>query len=809
MISKSILNNLTNFTITDRSENEASGTQKGSNPTTSLLSNTTACGNDPRSQEDIIIIDDNGNMNHSNKKLKTSRDNATVTSKDCDLTVTTNETTVVQKSKVWQYATRCLNSNFAICLLCSNNKKISTNNGSTSTLRRHLISHHQMHELILPGDKRKRISSSIKDEESQHLHELFIKCIVRDGRTFNDLQKVGMKNVLQQIIPGYEPPTRYSVVRRLKHLYKFHYKKLSDDLALINDISITLDLWSNRQMRSFLVITGHYFSTDNFELKSTILNFSTFNTHHKAVDIRQVLEMRLKELNILNKVIRVTSDGGRNVVRAIHDLHSNIERVWCIAHRLHLCVTNGFGFWKVKKVDNGNNATALQQDNLNIISNDQQNGNKDVENLNNDSDTDELDEFNEVNQDFLTDESDNDESQEQYDSNGEEILSNDSNEEIEDNWTSDIVYSDSNIGYEQELITGVLKKCRALVSMVKRSTIITLYFDTERKKKNFKRNLCNDIKSRWNSTYVMLDSFIVLREVIQTLFYFKHHLKINAKQVKKLSSYELSGDDWNTLTALHYVLKPFYHATRVMSGREYPSIGLAFYLLIHLKSFLQNHEKKENLLVKKFKQLLFKQYVQYFENDYEQMELLKFHSYFDPAGFSALTDSEKRSIEHNVKKMLLDKIVNIPTSTIETSSISTTATTTIDSLNKSNPTEHSKSAMDLFNDSIGEISFEGNQRDKQQKAIIVEELHNYRKHTGHFNLNHKPDATSAIKFWKIYGDALPNLKTLAARMLSTPATSVPSESAFSVSSFLGRKERAALSGDNLSLCVFLKDKISF
>ena len=115
----------------------------------------------------------------------------------------------------------------------------------------------------------------------------------------------------------------------------------------------------------------------------------------------------------------------------------------------------------------------------------------------------------------------------------------------------------------------------------------------------------------------------------------------------------------------------------------------------------------------------------------------------------------------------------------------------------------------MFNDSIGGISWEENRRDRNKKAIIIEELHNYRKYADHFNVNHKPDATSAIKFWKIYGDALPNLRIIAKKMLSTPATSVPSESCFSISSFLGRKERASLTGENLASCIFLKDKINF
>jgi hypothetical protein len=46
----------------------------------------------------------------------------------------------------------------------------------------------------------------------------------------------------------------------------------------------------------------------------------------------------------------------------------------------------------------------------------------------------------------------------------------------------------------------------------------------------------------------------------------------------------------------------------------------------------------------------------------------------------------------------------------------------------------------------------------------------------------------------------------AARFLATPASSVPSESAFSTASYLLRKQRSRLDPLNLSLSVFLKDK---
>jgi hypothetical protein len=149
-------------------------------------------------------IDNEIAESHSNNKNKftAARKKSILTSTENVSSITTEETTMAQSSQVWQYANRCPGTNYSTCCLCPDKKRISTNNGSTSTLRKHLISKHQLHDLALPPAKRKRTVSSITNDKKQHLHGLFIKCIVRDGRTFNDFQKPGMKKVLEELIPG-------------------------------------------------------------------------------------------------------------------------------------------------------------------------------------------------------------------------------------------------------------------------------------------------------------------------------------------------------------------------------------------------------------------------------------------------------------------------------------------------------------------------------------------------------------------------------------------------------------------------------
>lgn len=123
-------------------------------------------------------------------------------------------------------------------------------------------------------------------------------------------------------------------------------------------------------------------------------------------------------------------------------------------------------------------------DNLNNRLNDSEQKVTNIEQIDNNDDIVEPGEHDEIIMNIAGDESnDVDESSKIFDSNDEEqSLFDNSDEEFVDDWTRDVIQSDYDTVRELNMILFVLKKCRGLTSMIKRSTIITLYFDAERKK---------------------------------------------------------------------------------------------------------------------------------------------------------------------------------------------------------------------------------------------------------------------------------------------------------------------------------------
>ena len=134
----------------------------------------------------------------------------------------------------------------------------------------------------------------------------------------------------------------------MKRLNQVHRQKLIDDLAHIDFISLTTDFWCDRSSRSYVCITGHWFS-DDMELKSKVLLFTPFTVRHTSENISLELEKHLNSLNIIDKITTITFDGANNLKAAMKKISGRIRRLHCIAHKIHLIICNSLGLWMKKE----------------------------------------------------------------------------------------------------------------------------------------------------------------------------------------------------------------------------------------------------------------------------------------------------------------------------------------------------------------------------------------------------------------------------------------------------------------------------
>jgi len=115
-------------------------------------------------------------------------------------------------------------------------------------------------------------------------------------------------------------------------------------LEKIKFISLTTDLWKNKKLRYFLTLTAHFFTKD-FKFNSIILSFRKFSKSHTAINITKFIETELMQLNVLEKVVSITTDNEASVAAAGSKIRDEISRVSCMCHNLNLVVKNGLKLW--------------------------------------------------------------------------------------------------------------------------------------------------------------------------------------------------------------------------------------------------------------------------------------------------------------------------------------------------------------------------------------------------------------------------------------------------------------------------------
>lgn len=179
----------------------------------------------------------------------------------------------------------------------------------------------------------------------------------------------------------------------------------------------------------------------------------------------------------------------------------------------------------------------------------------------------------------------------------------------------------------KQKLSKTIQKSRSLIKTLRRSQILTALINNEKPMFKITHRLIADCMSRWNSTFFSLQTLVEHKPILANLFENKRKLPITSKQKEKLTSVELSSDDWIILNNLIEIFKPFYLATNHLSGSTYPTIGLCLFTLRKIKHFLETNDNGEPDILINLKDLVLESFNSYFDENDEQFSLLMV-SYF-------------------------------------------------------------------------------------------------------------------------------------------------------------------------------------
>ena len=139
------------------------------------------------------------------------------------------------------------------------------------------------------------------DARQQELTKFVVNYITRGLLPLSTVDDPDFRALIKKASPAYVLPSRKHLSNKILPARTEELRtKITDRLRDVQDICLTVDIWSSHDMRSYLGVTGHF--VENFSLQSVMLACQRFKGSHTGEHISTTVQQIITSFDLDNKV---------------------------------------------------------------------------------------------------------------------------------------------------------------------------------------------------------------------------------------------------------------------------------------------------------------------------------------------------------------------------------------------------------------------------------------------------------------------------------------------------------------------------
>lgn len=283
------------------------------------------------------------------------------------------------------------------------------------------------------------------------------------------------------------------------------------------------------------------------------------------------------------------------------------------------------------------------------------------------------------------------------------------------------------------------------------------------------KKLIQDVETRWNSTYYMMERYLEQSELVTTTLC-----------LLGTNNMCLSNDDTMLLQRTVNSLEHFKEATKEMSAEKVTSLSKIIPMVRGIQDYLKSCINAENQLARELQYQMEKRF-----SVIETNFFLAASTFLDPR-FKKVSFGDASKVKDTEDHLIRLMRAEEPRGAAVTSQKPTAPVSNVSQQGK-------KSLWSQFDNKIEKMATVSS----QPSTGPYIELRRYLEepHIGRY--------ADSLAWWKEHATLFPKLHNLARKFMCTPASSVPSERLFSKAGELISHRRSSLKEENINMILFL------